>query len=248
MTALTVAGFDPSGGAGIIADLNTFFSLGLQGSAVITALTAQNQSGVRQVVHIPPDQVEAQFLAVKDEDKPVCCKSGMLATAATVEVLADLLRKNTLPVFVIDPVLRSSSGYPLLEAPGFLKLKTRLLPLATAVTPNIPEAEKLSGMEIGSPGSLRDAARRIYDLGVRAVVLTGGHRESGPENQVIDLVYDGSAFFEVMSERLEPVNLHGTGCIHSAALAAYLHAGQSIQQAAEKAQRFVADRVRARAC
>jgi hydroxymethylpyrimidine/phosphomethylpyrimidine kinase len=240
-SALTIAGFDPSGGAGLIADLRTFFALGLAGRGIVTAVTAQTRDRVSHVVDMPPESIRAQLNAVIEEGMPSCLKTGMLASADTVDILADILPGTGCGVIVIDPVLVSTSGYPLLKEPGLRVLKARLLPAATAVTPNIEEAEKLSGMTIGSAGAVREAAARIFDTGVGGVVITGGHRHAGPDEPVVDLVFDGRDYVEVSSERVRAVNLHGTGCVYSAALTGQLNAGDSLCRAAEKAQRFLVD-------
>lgn len=246
MTALSVAGFDPSGGAGLIADLETFFSLGLQGRGVVTAVTAQSSAGVRGVIDIPAAGIRDQLLSVKEEGMPPSLKSGMLATAEAVDVLADFLQETAYRVFVIDPVLVSTSGYPLLKEPGLRVLKERLLPLATVVTPNIEEAEKLSGITIDSSGALREAASRIHDLGAGGVVITGGDRSTDQDETVVDLLFDGVDYLEVASERVGQVNLHGTGCIYSAALTAYLHDGETLGRSAWKAKHFLVNRLKRR--
>jgi len=246
MTALSVAGFDPSGGAGLIADLGTFFALGLEGRGIVTAVTAQSSSNVRQVIDISAASIRAQLLSVKDEGMPPSLKTGMLATAETVHALADFLPETAYRIFVVDPVLVSTSGYPLLKEPGLRVLKERLLPLATVVTPNIEEAENLSGITIDPPRALREAASRIHDLGVGSVVITGGDRRTDENETAVDLVFDSGEPIEVASERIGQVNLHGTGCIYSAALTAYLHGGQTLVRAAEMAKHFLVDRLKKR--
>jgi len=244
--ALTIAGFDPSGGAGIIADLGTFHSLGFAGSAVATAVTIQNRSGVREVLEIPPDKVRDQLLAIQEEGMPGALKTGMLAAAGTVEALAILLKNATYDVLIIDPVLTSSSGFPLLKPPGMRAVREKLLPLATVVTPNILEAEALSGMKMRGPSELRKGARKIHACGTGNVIITGGDRSDTGETEVVDLVYDGRRFSEVVSKRITRVNLHGTGCIYSAALTVFLQSGQTIHKAAESAKTYLLDFLKTR--
>ncbi|HXI31806.1 MAG TPA: bifunctional hydroxymethylpyrimidine kinase/phosphomethylpyrimidine kinase [Vicinamibacterales bacterium] len=178
-TALTIAGSDPSGGAGVQADLKTFAAFGLYGACAITAVTVQSTKGVEAVAPLAADLVTAQIEAVAGDLTIAATKIGMLATAAIVEAVAAAIEELDLPLVVVDPVLVSSSGERLLDADGVAALRHLLLPLARVVTPNIPEAEALSGIRIVSPDTMRDAARRIHDMGARAVIITGGH---APQN------------------------------------------------------------------
>src|ERR671931_606642 len=174
-TALTIAGSDSGAGAGIQADLKTFAAFGVYGTSAITAVTAQNTSGIANIVPLSADLVTAQIEAIAGDIQIHATKIGMLATAAIVEAVAAAIEELELPMVVLDPVLVSSSGERLLDADGVQALCRELLPLARVVTPNIPEAEALSGRRIRSLGDARDAARRLQDMGARAVVITGGH-------------------------------------------------------------------------
>ena len=194
---LTIAGSDPSGGAGIQADLKTFAAFGVYGVSAITALTVQSTQGVDGVSPIEADLVEAQIEAVAGDITVHATKTGMLATAAIVEAVTAAIEDLELPLVVVDPVLVSSSGKPLLDADGVRALVAELLPRARVVTPNVAEAETLTGRPIASLEDARDAARRIRDLGPRAVVITGGHAHT--TSHVIDLLLDGDEFHEFAS-------------------------------------------------
>src|SRR4051812_19903289 len=174
-TALTIAGSDSSGGAGIQADLKTFAAFGLYGASAITAVTAQSTKGIESVLALPADLVTAQIEAVAGDLTIAATKIGMLANAAIVEAVAAAIEELDLPLVVVDPVLVSTSGERLLDADGVAALRHLLLPLARVVTPNVPEAEALSGIRITSRDTLRESARRIHDMGARAVIITGGH-------------------------------------------------------------------------
>lgn len=235
--ALTIAGSDPTAGAGIQADLKTFAALGVYGCSALTAVIAQNSARVTRVQPVEPAMVLAQIEAVAAERKPAAIKTGALATAAIVDAAVRALGALRLAAPVVDPVVRSSSGTRLLDRAGERALKTRLAPIARLVTPNVPEAEMLSGIEIGGTGALREAARRIVRLGARAVVITGGHL--GPGSDASDLLYDGRAFIAFRAPRLKAGGAHGTGCAFSAAVAAYLARGAELEEAVRGAKRFV---------
>ena len=234
--ALTIAGSDPGGGAGIQADLKTFAAFGVYGASAITAVTVQSTRGVEAVEPLPADLVTAQIEAVAGDLRIDVTKIGMLATAAIVEAVAAAIKELELPLVVLDPVLVSSSGARLLDADGVQAMCLELLPLARAISPNIAEAEALSGRRIGSPAEARDAARRIHDMGAASVIITGGH-ESGTE--VIDLILHEGEFHEFRAPRIESTSTHGTGCTYASALAAGLALGQSIPDAAARAQQYV---------
>jgi hydroxymethylpyrimidine/phosphomethylpyrimidine kinase len=239
--ALTVAGSDSSGGAGIQADLKTFAALGVYGVSAITAVTAQNTLGVVAVEPLAADFVTAQIEAVAGDIDLQAVKTGMLATAAIVEAVTAAVDELDLPRVVVDPVLVSTSGDPLLDGDGIEVMKAELLPRALVVTPNLPEAEILSGYPIRSTEDIQEAARRIHDLGPTAVLITGGH---GRGDVVVDVLYDGDRFLEFRTERVSEANVHGTGCTLSAAVAAYLAQGLPLEQAAERAQGYVAGAIR----
>jgi hydroxymethylpyrimidine/phosphomethylpyrimidine kinase len=256
-TALTIAGSDSSGGAGIQADLKTFAAFGLYGASAITAVTAQSTKGVEAIAPLSADLVTAQIEAVAGDFTIDATKIGMLATAAIVEAVAAAIEELELPLVVLDPVLVSSSGERLLDADGVQALCAELLPLVRVVTPNIPEAEALSGKRIMSLDDARTAARRIHDMGADAVIITGGHdpENPGPRTQelgtpnpeprtpnpfVIDLLFDGRAFFELRVPRVQSAHTHGTGCTFASAVAAGLALGRELPDAAARAQQYVA--------
>jgi hydroxymethylpyrimidine/phosphomethylpyrimidine kinase len=234
---LTIAGSDPSGGAGIQADLKTFAAFRVYGASAITAITVQNTLGVEGIAPLSADLVTAQIEAVAGDFEIHATKIGMLATAAIVEAVTAAIDELELPLVVVDPVLVSTSGERLLDADGVRALIAELLPRARVVTPNLPEAEALSGRAIHSPADARDAARRIRDMGPRAVLITGGHA-SGSE--VIDLLLDDSEFHEFRTARVETRNTHGTGCAFASAVAAGLALERTLVDAAASAQRYVA--------
>ena len=253
-TALTIAGSDSSGGAGIQADLKTFAAFGLYGVSAITAVTAQSTKGIEASMALPADLVTAQIEAVAGDLELQATKIGMLANAAIAEAVAAAIAGLDLPLVVVDPVLVSSSGERLLDEDGVRVLCTELLPLARVVTPNIPEAEALSGRRIHSLDDAYVAARRIQDMGAAAVIITGGHRfdevrgaerdvRGGP-SEVVDLVFDGAAFFEMRVPRVDSRHTHGTGCTFASAVAALLAQGHQLADAAARAQQYVAGAIR----
>jgi hydroxymethylpyrimidine/phosphomethylpyrimidine kinase len=235
--ALTIAGSDPSGGAGIQADLKTFAAHGVYGASAITAATVQSTSGVSDVVVLGGDFVSEQIEAIAGDMRLHAVKIGMLGTAAVVEAVAAAIEELDLPQVVVDPVMVSTSGEQLLDADGVRTLCTELVPRALVVTPNIPEAEVLSGHAIGSREDARRAARTIQHMGCTAVIITGGHSAG---DDVIDLLFDGTDFSEFRTPRVADVDLHGTGCTFSAALAANLANGRPLVESAARAQAYVA--------
>ena len=240
-TALTIAGSDSSGGAGIQADLKTFAAFGLYGASAITAITAQSTKGIEATLALPADLVTAQIEAVAGDLTIDATKIGMLANAAIVEAVAAAIAELDLPLVVLDPVLVSSSGERLLDEDGVRALCAELLPRARVVTPNIPEAEALSGRRIESLDDARDAARRIHDMGAAAVILTGGHRtRTANDEVVVDLLFDGHAFFELRVPRVDSRHTHGSGCTFASAVAAGLALGRALPDAAARAQQYVA--------
>ncbi len=240
-TVMTIAGSDPSGGAGIQADLKTFAALGVYGVSAITAVTAQNTQGVDRVTALEADLVEAQIEALAGDVEVHATKIGMLANAAIVEAVTAAIDELELPLVVVDPVMVSSSGYSLLDDDGRRALTSELLSRARVVTPNVAEAELLSGCTIASLDDARDAAKRIHDLGPRAVVITGGHASGfGDAEQVIDLLLDGREFHEFRVARVDAGPTHGTGCTFTSAVAARLALGDDLADAVAAAQKFVA--------
>ena len=240
--ALTIAGSDPSGGAGIQADLKTFAAFGVYGTSAITAVTAQNTTGVTMTAPLSADLVTAQIEAVAGDIALHATKIGMLATAAIVEAVAAAIDELDLPNIVLDPVLMSSSGEPLLDADGVQALMLTLLPRARVLTPNVPEAEVLSGCRITSAEDRQRAAHRLHDMGATAVLITGGHANDG-QDDVIDLLFDGTSFVELRVPRVgahSTRGTHGTGCAFASALAARLALGDAVADAAGRAQQYVA--------
>ena len=213
---LTIAGSDSSGGAGIQADLKTFAALGTYGMSAICALTAQNTQGVTMVVNTPEEMVEAQLDAIYSDIPPDGVKTGMLSTSGITKTVASYLEKHLASPLVVDPVMVATTGAVLLEKDAIEAYKTKLIPLATLITPNIPEAEVLSGMEIHSADDMRAAAKKLSLLGCQAVLVKGGHRVE----DAMDILYDGSDFHVYKGERIETDNTHGTGCTLSSAIAA----------------------------
>ena len=237
---MTIAGSDSGGGAGIQADLKTFSALGVYGASTLTAITAQNTVAVTAVHDIPTDIIAAQIEAVVTDIGVDAVKTGMLSSPAIVETVAQELRRHGIENLVVDPVMVAKSGDALLRQEAVDSLRTLLVPLASLVTPNIPEAETLTGMKIETGEDMREAARQIVALGARAVVVKGGHL-SGPAT---DLLYDGSEFTEFTSERFDTVNTHGTGCTFASATAAGLAQGKSVLNAVAQAKEFVTEAIR----
>jgi hydroxymethylpyrimidine/phosphomethylpyrimidine kinase len=233
--ALTIAGSDSSGGAGIQADLLTFAAFGVHGASVVTALTAQNTSGIRAVLEVEPGFVAQQIDAVLDYLEVRAAKTGMLYRAAVVAALAERLHARPLPHLVVDPVLAATTGLSLAEPAAIATLRDRLLPLATLVTPNLHEAEVLTGRPVTARADMREAARALLALGARAALVTGGHLAG----DAVDVLYDGRAFREFSAPRVETCSTHGTGCVLSAAVTAGLALGRGLEEAVAAAKRHV---------
>jgi hydroxymethylpyrimidine/phosphomethylpyrimidine kinase len=223
--ALTIATSDSGGGAGIQADLKAFAAAGAHGSSVLVALTAQNTVGVSAIHELPPAFVRAQLDAIFDDIGVDAAKTGMLFSKPLIETVADYLEARPVPL-VVDPVMVASSGAQLLEDDAVEALVGRLFPLATVVTPNLPEAQALAGMS----GTREELAIRLYELGAPAVIVTGGHGEAA-----VDHLFDGSEHIEIPVERHEIAATHGAGCTHSATLAALLARGEPLVAAARGA-------------
>lgn len=239
--ALTIAGSDSGGGAGIQADLKTFAAHGIFGVSAITAITAQNTVGVTAIEMLAADLVTAQIEAVASDIQLHATKTGMLGTAAIVEAVGAAIAELDLPLVVVDPVMLAKSGDRLLDEDAVGAMKAELLPRALVVTPNIPEAEALTGVRIDSTDTARLAAERLHGATGTAVVIKGGHA-SGPE--VIDLLFDGTAFHEFRTPRIVTRNTHGTGCTFASALAANLALGFPLDEATARAQEYVAGAIR----
>ena len=239
--ALTIAGSDSSGGAGIQADLKTFASHGVYGLSAITAVTAQNTLGVTAVGILSADLVTAQIEAVMSDLGADAAKTGMLGNAAIVEAVAAAVEDLQIPLLVVDPVMIAKSGDSLLDDEALGAMKSELLRKAFLVTPNIPEAETMAGMTIRSEDDCRKAARRIVALGARTVVIKGGHL---PTADIVDLLYDGHRFVEFRADRVPGTSTHGTGCTFAAAITARLALGDTLEDAIARAQGYIANAIR----
>jgi hydroxymethylpyrimidine/phosphomethylpyrimidine kinase len=235
--ALTIAGSDPGGGAGLQADLKTFAALGVYGFSVITEVIAQNSSKIANAEPVSPELVEAQLDILALEFAPLAVKTGALANVKVVKAVASAIERLKLPAPVVDPVIVSSSGALLMGPKGERAIRKRLIPIARIVTPNIAEAEVLSRIRIDSDAAIREAAIKIIKLGARAVVIKGGHRKDN--RYATDLFHDGRRFIELKSPRIAGGGAHGTGCAFSAAIAAHLARGASLEYAVRGAKRYV---------
>ncbi len=240
--ALTVAGFDPSGGAGIIADLKTFTAFGCFATAAVTSLTFQNTTGVFGAVAQTGETVRRQALAVVEDFRVAGMKTGMLPTGEIIREVARLLRETPLREIdaVVDPVVRSTSGYDLIDDDALGVLKRELLPLARLVTPNLPEAERITGMKIADEDDMRRAARSMREMGARAVLVKGGHLTG----DAVDLLDDGGRVRLFRAPRVPSTSTHGTGCTLAAAVAACLARGLPLAEAVAAAKRFVTIAIR----
>ena len=239
-TALTIAGSDSGGGAGIQADLKTFAAFGVYGNSAITAVTAQNTRGVTSARAMDPALVVAQIEAVASDFTIAATKIGMLANAGIIAAVADAITRLALPAVVLDPVMVAKGGDHLLEASAVAALRELLIPLAGVLTPNIPEAEALTGLTIHSVSDQREAAARLVGLGAQAVVVKGGHLRG----RAIDVWHDGTRFIELDAERIDTPHTHGTGCTFSSAIAACLALGHDPEDAARRAKAYVTGAIR----
>ncbi|HEX8491847.1 MAG TPA: bifunctional hydroxymethylpyrimidine kinase/phosphomethylpyrimidine kinase [Pyrinomonadaceae bacterium] len=272
--ALTIAGFDPSGGAGIIADIRTFAAFGCFATAAVTSLTYQNTLGVYGAAHQSAEAVRAQVMPVVEDFEVSCVKTGMLPTREVIEEVARLFRETALPPPVVDPVVRSTSGYDLIDDAALASLVRELLPLARLVTPNIPEAERITGLRIGDEEGMRRAARAIRNMGARAVLIKGGHlnaretesieRKAASSQQsaaglagkttnveryennltALDLLDDEGRVTLFREERIATTSTHGTGCTLAAAIAACLGRRMTLVESISAAKSFVTDAIR----
>ncbi len=233
--ALTIAGSDSSGGAGIQADLKTFSAFGVYGMSVLTAVMAQNTVGVQGVETLTPAFIRLQFASVVGDIGVDALKTGMLGTADVVAAVAAMIAESGLTNLVVDPVMVAKSGNHLLAEDAVSALKTHLLPLALVITPNVPEAETLVGGPIRTLDDMREAAKRLHALGPRWVVVKGGHMGGAT---VTDLLYDGTAFQLLDTPRIETPHTHGTGCTFAAAMVACIAQGRSVPDAFAAAKRY----------
>jgi hydroxymethylpyrimidine/phosphomethylpyrimidine kinase len=238
--ALTIAGSDSGGGAGIQADLKTFSAFRVFGMSVVTALTAQNSIGVHGVHEVPPAFVAAQIDAVLDDFGADAIKIGMLSSSPIIEAVAGRLRAHDRRPIVLDPVMVAKSGDPLLRPDAQEALVRALLPLSHVVTPNLPEAAALAGMPVDSEKDMEEAARRIHRLGPRHVLVKGGHLEDA----ATDLLFDGTALMRFSGERVQSSSTHGTGCTFSSAIAAMLARGTALDRAVREAKAYVTAAIR----
>ena len=234
--ALTIAGSDSGGGAGIQADLKTFHQFGVFGTSVITAVTAQNTMGVRAWEPVPVELVTRQLDAVADDLPPIAVKSGMLGSAALVAAVADGIARRRLPNYVLDPVMVATSGDRLLERDAERLIVQQLVPLALLVTPNLDEAAVLLGGSVRDPDDMERAGRTLVQLGARAALVKGGHLAG---DAVVDVLVMGGTVRRFTRPRLETTSTHGTGCTLSAAIAAGLALGRPLERAVEDALDFV---------
>lgn len=237
---LTIAGSDSCGGAGIQADLKAFSANGVFGMSVITAITAQNTQGVFAVQDINPDIIQKQIEALFDDIRIDVVKIGMVSSPSTIEIIAKTLQKYPLPPLVIDPVMISKSGYDLLKPEAKTALIEKLLPLATLITPNLPEAETILGYTIDTVELMKKAAKDLHKIGSKYVLVKGGHLQ----NEATDVLYDGEEFTLFNSEFIQSNNTHGTGCTLSSAIGANLAKGLSIKEAVKEAKEYVTETIR----
>ncbi len=234
--ALSIAGSDSGAGAGIQADLKTFAAFGVYGVTVVTAITAQNSVGVRAVQDIDADVIRAQLDAVAEDFEIAALKTGMLSSAAIIDTVAAAIERQRLGPLVVDPVMIAKSGDRLLRADAVEAMRRRLLPLAAVVTPNIPEAELLTGRRINTWDERLAAARAIMELGAQAVVIKGGHSEDDP---IVDLLVDSQGVHEYRAPRIVTTSTHGTGCTFSAAITAGLAMGLDLRHAVAEARDYL---------
>lgn len=241
LVALSIAGFDPSGGAGVLADIKTFAAFGVYGTAAITSLTSQNTVAVYGAFPQPSEVLRAQLEPLFDDFQIAAVKIGMLPTCETIELVADVIERHQLPNVVVDTVLRSTSGYDLIDDNAVDILIERLLPLARVATPNLAEAERLTGMEVKNLEGMKRAAQALSEragiapLDRRAVLVKGGHLPS----EATDVLYDGSNFHLFRASKIIARNTHGTGCTLSSAIAALLALGCDVPEAVRKAKSYL---------
>ncbi|MCY1116977.1 bifunctional hydroxymethylpyrimidine kinase/phosphomethylpyrimidine kinase [Bacillus safensis] len=239
--AFTIAGSDSGGGAGIQADLKTFQELGVYGMSAITAITAQNTLGVHGIYPLSIEALERQIDAVAEDLLPDAVKTGMLWSSEMISAVAEKTNQYDLKL-IVDPVMIAKGGASLLNEDAVSAMKTQLLPVSYAVTPNLPEAEVLTGIRIQTKDDRYRAAERLYELGTKHVVIKGGHGPS--DGMITDLLYDGKGFIEVTNEHIDTPHTHGTGCTFAAALTAEIAKGFSMKEAFETAETFVYEAIK----
>ena len=233
-TALTIAASDSSGGAGIQADLAVFREMGVYGLCAVTNVTAQDSKGVHKVAKVAPRIIAAQIDAVTRDFKPDACKIGMLYSHQAVDLVTERIKRREIPNIVLDPVIKAKHGEILLTGPAIKRMKRWLIPIVTLITPNYDEASALTGIEVRSIDSAREAAKVLADMGARNVLIKGGHSDDEP----IDLLFDGNDFQEFAGKRIDK-RMHGTGCVMSAAITARLSLGDNVADAVAYAKNYV---------
>lgn len=239
-TALTIAGSDSSGGAGIQADIKTMTANHVYAMSAITALTAQNTTGVTDIMEVTPKFLAEQLDSIFTDIYPDAIKTGMVASGELIGTIAQKLTEYHAKNIVVDPVMVATSGARLISEDAISTLKSKLLPLATVITPNIPEAEVLSGMAIHTEEDMKQAAEKIMGMGPKAVLIKGGHKV----HDATDFLYDGETFHVFRGEKIDTDNTHGTGCTLSSALAVYLAQGYSVVRAAALAKKYLTGAIR----
>ena len=249
---LTIAGLDPSGGAGIIADIKTFTAFGCFATSAVASLTFQNTTAVFGAIHQTAETVRAQVEPILQDFEVSALKTGMLPTKEVIEEVARLIQEYRLQNFVVDPVVRSTSGYDLIDDAALESLIEKLFPLSMVITPNIPEAERIARMKIENADHIRQAAKIMQNLGAKTVIIKGGHLSVDSEEQkskdkgriARDFMFVGEAEFTFSSEFIETTATHGTGCTFAAAITANLANGKTLLEAVETAKRFVTEAIR----
>ena len=240
-TALTIAGSDSGGGAGIQADLKTFLACHVHGMSAITAVTVQNSLGVTGFYELPPQAVAEQIESVASDIGVGAAKTGMLASSAIMTAVAETVTRLAIAPFVVDPVAASQHGDPLLHPDALATLRDVIIPIATLITPNLGEVRLLTGMEIDSIADMREAARALHDLGPQWVLVKGGHL---PDGDAIDVLFDGSTFTEFRAERQPSRHTHGSGDTLAAAITAHLARGHTVPEAVAAGKWFITEAVR----
>ena len=250
---LTIAGLDPSGGAGIVADIKTFSAFGCFAAAAVTSLTFQNTTGVFGAAHQTAEIVRRQIEPIIEDFQIAALKTGMLPTAEIIEETARIVKENQLPNFVVDPVVRSTSGFDLIDDAALKVLTEKLFPLAVVVTPNLPEAERIANIKIKAEADIERAARAMQNLGAKNVLIKGGHLFEGgrrkaegesEEKKARDFLFSGDGLRIFEADFIETRATHGTGCTLAAAIAANLALGKNLIEAVETAKRFVTEAIR----
>lgn len=238
--ALSIAGFDPSGGAGVLADIKTFAAFGCFGVAAITSLTSQNTMAVHGAAHQSAGTLRMQIDPVVSDFDIAAVKTGMLPTREAIEIVAQSIEQHALPNVIVDPVIRSTSGYDLIDEAAMRFLLERLLPLACVITPNMAEAERLTGLEVSDLDGMKRAAEKIHQMAAGAVLVKGGHLP----DEATDVLFDGAEFRIFRAAKIATRNTHGTGCTLSAAIAALLAKGCEIPEAIVKAKSYLESAMR----